>query len=128
MDNLLTDEQKATIFKAVNEASAAWKLAFNSGDADGCAAQYEENAVIYFRPSETYTGTKQIKEFWEKLINNGFADVEYLDPKIEIVDGNRAVLTSNWKMNKVSGVIHKELWVLQADGTAKLREDDFEVL
>jgi len=29
-------------------------------------------------------------------------------------------------MNKADGVIHKELWVLQADGTTKLREDDFE--
>jgi hypothetical protein len=29
-------------------------------------------------------------------------------------------------MNKASGVIHKELWVLQEDGAAKLREDDFE--
>ncbi len=29
-------------------------------------------------------------------------------------------------MNKASGVIHKELWVLQPDGTAKLREDYFE--
>lgn len=128
MDNLLTDEQKAAIFQAVDEASAAWQQAFNSGDANGCAAQYEENAVIYFRPSETYTGTEQIKEFWENLINSGFSDVEYLDPKIEIIDRNSAVLTSKWKMNKVSGVIHKELWVLQANGTAKLREDDFEVI
>ncbi|ESA32587.1 hypothetical protein N836_25055 [Leptolyngbya sp. Heron Island J] len=29
-------------------------------------------------------------------------------------------------MNKAHGVIHKELWVLQVDGTAKLREDIFE--
>jgi len=29
-------------------------------------------------------------------------------------------------MNNASGVVHKELWVLQADGNAKLREDDFE--
>ena len=32
------------------------------------------------------------------------------------------------KMNKAQGVIHKELWVLQSDGTAKLREDDFEAM
>ena len=30
-------------------------------------------------------------------------------------------------MNKASGVIHKELWVIQEDGSAKLREDHFEV-
>jgi hypothetical protein len=29
-------------------------------------------------------------------------------------------------MNKASGVIHKELWVMLDNGTAKLREDDFE--
>ena len=27
-------------------------------------------------------------------------------------------------MNKARGVIHQELWVLQEDGTAKLREDN----
>jgi len=31
-------------------------------------------------------------------------------------------------MNKAGGVIHKELWVLQEDGNAKLREDDFEAM
>jgi len=30
-------------------------------------------------------------------------------------------------MNKVAGVIHKVLWVLQADSSEKLRDDDFEV-
>ena len=29
-------------------------------------------------------------------------------------------------MGKAKGVIHKELWVIQNDGIAKLREDDFE--
>ena len=31
-------------------------------------------------------------------------------------------------MNKAHGVIHRELWVLQEDGSAKLREDNFEAL
>ena len=31
-------------------------------------------------------------------------------------------------MNKAQGIITKELWVLQEDGTAKLRLDLFEVL
>ncbi len=28
-------------------------------------------------------------------------------------------------MNKARGVIHKEFWILQEGGTAKLREDNF---
>jgi len=38
------------------------------------------------------------------------------------------VLTANWSMNKSSGVIHKEMWILQDDGDVKLSEDHFEAL
>ena len=79
------------------------------------------------KPLGTYTGTEEIQGFWQKLIDDGFADVEYVDPNIEVLDEKRAVLTSDWRMNKASGVIHRELWVLQEDGRAKLREDEFEV-
>lgn len=120
------DERKAAILNAVNAASAQWQSAFNSGDAAGCASYYEGTAVMHARPFGAFTGTGEIPGFWQKLIDDGFSDVEYLDPKIEIVDKASAILTSGWKMNKASGVIHKELWVLQEDGTAKLREDDFE--
>ena len=44
-----------------------------------------------------------------------------------MVNETSAILTAKWKMNNANGVIHKELWVLQEDGTAKLREDDFEI-
>ncbi len=114
------------ILDAINLASSKWKSAFNAGDAAGCAAQYEENAVMHARPFGTFTGTAEIQEFWQNLINDGYSDVEYVDPQIEVIDETSALLTSGWKMNKASGVIHKELWVLQDDGTAKLREDDFE--
>ncbi len=113
-------------FEAIQKASTSWKDAFNSGDAAGCAAQYETDAVMRARPFGTYKGTTEIQAFWQKLIDDGFSDVEYIDPKIEIVDDTQAVLTSGWKMNKASGMIHKELWVVQVDGSAKLREDDFE--
>lgn len=43
-----------------------------------------------------------------------------------MIDETSALLTSDWKMNKANGVIYKELWVMQEDGSAKLREDDFE--
>lgn len=114
------------LLEAVYEASAAWVKAFNVGDAKGCAEQYEKDAVMHARPFGTFTGTSEITAFWQNLIDSGFSEVEYLDPKIEVIDENSAILTSGWKMNKASGVVHKELWVLQADGSAKLRYDDFE--
>ena len=119
-------EQQEAVLGAVKKASAQWQSAFNSGDAAGCAAQYESTAVMNARPFGTFTGTSEIQGFWQQLIDDGFADVEYIEPKIEVIDKASAILTSGWKMNKASGVIHKELWVLQEDGAAKLREDDFE--
>lgn len=119
-------KQKDIILDAVTKASSQWKLAFNSGDAAGCAAQYERDAVMHARPFGTFKGTASIQAFWQKLFDDGFSDVEYVDPKIEVIDEICGVLTSNWKMNKARGVIHKEVWVLQKDGTAKIREDDFE--
>jgi len=59
-------------------------------------------------------------------VNDGFSDVDYIDPKIVVIDESSAILSSGWKMNKAKGVITKELWVLQDDGSAKLREDAFE--
>ncbi len=123
---MMTSKQETTVLDAVNKASTQWKSAFNSGDAAGCAAQYEEDAVMHARPFGTFSGTIQIQSFWQKLIDDGYSDVKYIDLKIEVIDEKSAILTSGWKMNKASGVIHKELWVLQADGSAKLREDDFE--
>ena len=123
---MTTLKQRETVIDAVNLASSAWKSAFNSGDASGCAKQYEANAVMHARPFGTFTGSTEIQSFWQKLIDDGFSNVEYVNPKIEVIDETSAILTSDWKMNKASGVIHKELWVLQGDGTAKLHEDDFE--
>ncbi|GJL79916.1 MAG: hypothetical protein NPINA01_29050 [Nitrospinaceae bacterium] len=57
---------------------------------------------------------------------NMTTDEQKIAVMIEVIDGTSAILTSGWKMNKASGVIHKELWVIQQNGTAKLREDDFE--
>ena len=124
---MLTKEQKQTVLMAVNEASELWRSAFNAGNAAGCAAQYEEAAVMRAKPLGEFSGTAEIQVFWQKLIDDGFSDVEYLAPTIEVIDETSAVLTSGWKMNKAKGEIHRELWVLQDDGMAKLREDYFEV-
>ena len=125
---MVNNEEKKVILNAVNEASAKWKLAFNSGDALGCANQYEQDAVMNAKPFGTFTGKTEIQAFWQKLIDDGFSDVDYIEPKVEVVDATSAVLVSGWKMNKAGGVIHKELWVLQTDGSAKLREDNFEAV
>eukprot|EP00917_Polyrhabdina_sp_WS-2016_P023459 GHVP01050841.1.p1 GENE.GHVP01050841.1~~GHVP01050841.1.p1 ORF type:complete len:125 (+),score=31.41 GHVP01050841.1:211-585(+) len=110
-------------------ASAKWANAFNTGDAAGCAAQYLSSAVMTAKPFGTFTGTEEIRGFWQKLVDDGFSSVEYVQPtKFEVQADNKSViLSSNWKMNKASGVITKELWVLQADGSMKLAEDNFEV-
>ncbi len=122
----MTPAQKEHILKMVEQASERWKNAFNNGDAAGCAAQYEADAVMHARPFGTFTGTEAITAFWQQLIDDGFSDVNYIEPIVEVLDEQSALLTSGWKMNKAHGVIHKELWILQADGSAKLREDDFE--
>ena len=123
---MITNEQKAVVQKAVEAASLRWVTAFNSGNAEACAEQYEHSAVMHARPFGTFYGTDEIRAFWQNLIDDGFAQVEYINPELNVIDETSAVLTSNWKMNKAGGIIHKELWVLQSDGTAKLREDDFE--
>jgi len=123
---MISDEQKRVVLNALNEASQKWKAAFNNGDAKGCASQYETGAVMTAKPFGTFTGTKEITAFWQKLIDDGFTDVDYIDPQIEVLDKNSAVLSSGWKMNKAKGIITKELWVLQSNGTAKLRIDEFE--
>lgn len=125
---MLTKEQKSTVLIAVNEASDRWQSAFNLGNAADCAAQYEETAVMRAKPLGEYAGISEIQVFWQTLIDDGFSDVEYLSPTIEVIDETSAVLTSAWKMNKAKGIIHRELWVLQDNGTAKLREDYFEVV
>ena len=118
--------KEQVVLDALNDASEKWKAAFNNGDAKGCASHYEADAVMVAKPFGTFTGTEEIAAFWQKLIDDGFSNVDYINPKIDIVDESSAVLTSGWKMNKAKGIITKELWVLQSNGTAKLRIDEFE--
>ncbi len=123
---MITEDAKKVVLDALKKASEEWKAAFNSGDAAGCASQYESDAVMAAKPFGTFKGTEEIKAFWQKLIDDGFTDVEYINPQIEVIDETSAVLSSGWKMNKAEGIITKELWVLQSDGSAKLRIDEFE--
>ncbi|TQV69704.1 isochorismatase [Exilibacterium tricleocarpae] len=125
---MTSKNQRDAVLKAVNAASSTWKSAFNAGDAAGCAIQYEKNASMRAEPFGAFTGREAIQAFWQNLINEGYSEVDYIEPKIEVINSSSAVLKSGWKMNKAGGVIHKELWVIQEDGTAKLREDHFEVV
>ena len=110
------------------DASKQWKTFFNQGNAAGCASMYEEDAQMVAKPFGVYKGRQQVEMFWQELIEEGFADVSYLDPSVEPVDENSTVLTSRWTMNNAQGVISRELWVLQADGSMLLREDHFEAI
>lgn len=123
----MTNEQQEVVLAAVQLASQKWQNAFNAADAAGCASAYEQNAVMNVKSFGTFTGRAEIESFWMKIIADGFADVEYIDTKIEVLDEKTALLSSKWKMNNAHGVITKELWVIQSDGLALLREDDFEV-
>ncbi len=115
-----------TIEDAVKSASNKWQAAFNAGDGEACAACYEEDALMVAKPFGSFRGRTEIAAFWNRIIADGFTDVAYVDPTIEKVDEQSAVLISGWTMNRAKGVITKELWVLQTDGEARLREDHFE--
>lgn len=116
------------LIEAVKLASDLWKKGFNTQDAALCAAQYTANAPMLARPFGKFVGTEAIQAFWQNLIDQGYRDVEYIDPKFDVIDEKSVLLTTAWKMNKAHGVVHKELWVLQDDGCAKLVDDEFEVL
>ena len=107
-------------------ASEKWRSFFNQGDAAGCASMYEEDAELVAKPFGSFKGIAEIEAFWRGVIGQGLSDVTYVDPVIEQVDETSTVLTSGWKMNKAQGVITRELWVVQPDGSMLLREDHFE--
>ncbi|WP_298439410.1 nuclear transport factor 2 family protein [uncultured Ferrimonas sp.] len=113
------------LIAAVEQASQAWQDAFNRGDAAACAAQYVATATMDARPFGHYQGHAQIQGFWQQLIEQGFAEVAYQQVQLDVIDAKHAVLSANWTMNNASGQIQRELWQLQADGSAKLVEDEF---
>ncbi|WP_299586290.1 isochorismatase [uncultured Microbulbifer sp.] len=109
-------------------ASEQWKSFFNQGNAEGCASMYEKEAQMVAKPFGLFQGRERIQAFWKNLVAQGFSDVTYLNTKIEAIDDSSTVLSSHWEMNNAQGVITRELWVLQDDGTMRLREDHFEAI
>ncbi|MGF1734984.1 YybH family protein [Photobacterium satsumensis] len=106
---------------------AAWQQAFNQQDAAGCAAQYTDECVMEATPFGVFEGREAIQAFWQNIIDQGFADVDYSDVRWEAEGDNGYILTASWTMNKAFGVVHREHWMVQADGKARLVSDHFEV-
>ncbi len=107
---------------------SAWQVAFNNQNAAACAAQYAEDAVMVAKPFGTFEGREAIQAFWQNIMDQGFANVDYTNTKWEQAGEQSYILTSDWTMNKAFGVVHKELWEIQADGKSRLTYDEFEVL
>ena len=125
--NSLAPAAQERLITAVKAASSRWIDAFNSGNAAAATAQYEADAVMSATPFGTFNGHEEIQPFWENLIAQGFDDMRYIEPSLTVVDENTAIVASNWKMNKASGIITNQTSVMQADGTAKLSVDEFAV-
>jgi len=119
---------KLLLQEAVQKASRQWQEAFNDRVAISCADFYEDDAIMQAIPFGIYCGKDTILTFWQQLIKDGYRDITYINPQIKVINEQQAVLTANWSMNKSSGVIHKEMWILQDDGNVKLSEDHFEAL
>lgn len=116
-----------TVLETCKRGICAWQTAFNHHDAKGCAEQYGVNCIMDARPFGRFEGRSAIQEFWQGIIDQGFSDVQYTDVHWEPCGENGYVLTAKWTMNKAFGVVHKELWVVESDGRARLASDDFEV-
>lgn len=113
--------------EACQQGIEAWKTAFNQQNAEGCAAQYTEDCTMIAKPIGEFKGREAIRACWQNIIDQGFSGVEYSDVLWTKEGEDGYLLTSSWTMNKAFGVVHKEHWKLQADGTAKLVYDEFEI-
>lgn len=105
----------------------AWQTAFNEQDAAGCAQQYEPEAVMEARPFGTFKGRDEIQAFWQNIMDQGYAEVEYSDVTWGAHERGGYILRAKWQMNKAFGVVHLEHWAVQSDGKARLVSDDFEI-
>lgn len=115
------------IINDVLSTASKWAEAFNCGDAKGCASFYTAEASMHAEPVAQVQGQEEIQKFWQSLINDGFTDVKYLDPKINVISETQVELNSPWSMNRASGMIHREFWEKQADGRWLLSDDHFEI-
>lgn len=122
------DENFTVARNEVLRASQEWITNFNMGNVDACVAGYLPNAVIDAKPMGTFTGTKEIDDFWRPFITSGATDLQYQEVSLEIIDETTAHLSAKWHMNVGRGVISLEKWVKQSNGQWLLAHDAFEVL
>ncbi len=115
------------ILELCKEGINAWQKAFNNQDATGCAAQYTEDCIMEAKPMGTFTGKKEIHACWSNIIEQGFTDVVYSNVNWEPAEEGGYILTSSWEMNKAFGVVHREHWIIEKDGKARLKSDSFEI-
>ena len=116
------------ILALCKEGISAWQKAFNNQDAAGCAAQYTEDCIMQAKPLGVFKGREEILGCWKNIIAQGFSYVEYSNVNWEADENGGYILTAEWKMNKAFGVVHREHWVVEADGKARLKSDSFEIL
>ena len=109
------------------EGIIAWKKAFNNQDASGCAARYSEDCIMEAKPIGVFKGREEIEACWQNIIEQGFSNVVYSNTKWKQAADGGFILTSDWEMNKAFGVIHKEHWIIESDGIARLKSDSFEI-
>ena len=65
---MIDEQRQQIVLSALREASEKWKEAFNSGNAAGCASQYEADAIMTAKPFGTFTGREEIQAFWQQLV------------------------------------------------------------
>lgn len=116
-----------SVLAACKQGIAQWQQAFNQQNAAGCAAQYCENSVMNAIPFGEFKGREAIQAFWQNIIEQGYQDVAYTDVNWEVAGDNGYILTSSWTMNKAYGVVHREHWIIEEDGKARLIDDEFEI-
>jgi pimeloyl-ACP methyl ester carboxylesterase len=114
------------IEKEVLKASQNWIANFNKGDTITVSEAYTKNALMVAKPFGTFKGRKAIEAFWTPFIKSGATDLKYTNTKIKVVTKNKAILSSDWKMNVGKGIITNETWIKKG-GIWKLSEDYFEV-
>jgi pimeloyl-ACP methyl ester carboxylesterase len=114
------------IEKEVLKASQNWIANFNKGDTITVSEAYTKNALMVAKPFGTFKGKKAIEAFWTPFIKSGATDLKYTNTKIKVVTKNKAILSSDWKMNVGKGIITNETWIKKG-GIWKLSEDYFEV-
>lgn len=80
--------------KAVWTASARWVKGFNTGDAQQYADADEAHAKMIATPFGRSVGRAAMKAFWQNLIDQGFSDMIYIEPKIDVILAGAAIISS----------------------------------